>query len=90
MWPSLACALALPFAAAPKQSPRLGRVLRPTIAKVVHAAEAELRLGVALHCSEPEQPPRLGKVLRPTLAGVVHAAEAALRRGVALRYSEPE
>ena len=51
-------------------------------------AEAVLRLGVPLRCSEPVEPPRLGKVLRHTIAELVHQAKLSLRFGVALRCSE--
>ena len=50
--------------------------------------EIELRIGVALRCSEPKQPPRLGKVCQAAFAVAVHEAESALRIVVALRRSE--
>ena len=46
----------------PKQSPRLGIVLRPMCAAEVHAAEYGLRLCLALLCSKLYQPPRLYRI----------------------------
>tara|TARA_B100000795_G_scaffold252839_1_gene222678 strand:+ start:446 stop:628 length:183 start_codon:yes stop_codon:yes gene_type:complete len=60
------------------------------LASVVHLAEPDLCLGVALRCSEPKQPPCLGKVWRPAMAVAVHAAESELRTGVTLRCGEPK
>ena len=56
------------FCSEPEQPPRLGKVIWPTFAVVVHAVEPSLRIGVALRCGESIQPPRLGKVFRPAIA----------------------
>ena len=72
------------------QPPRLRQVLRPAFASIVHRAEAELRVCIALCRGEAEQPPRLRKVLRPALASIVHQAEVVLRLCMALRRGEAE
>ena len=47
------------------QPPRLRQVLRPAFASIVHRAEAELRVCIALCRGEAEQPPRLSQVFQP-------------------------
>ena len=92
MLPRLACAWACALRCGePEQPPRLGQVLRPTLAGVVHAAEHWPAHGRALALRRARSS-RLAsaQVLRHTMTGVVHVAKLGLRFGVALGGSEPE
>ena len=54
----------------PKQSPRLGKVLRPALPFVKHRAKVVLRPCMSLLRREHTQSPRLGMVLRSALPSV--------------------
>ena len=54
----------------PKQLPCLGKVYRPAVALVVHAAEHALRTGVALLCSKHKLAPSELAVLIRVAHGV--------------------